>query len=94
MEYTTGEWYREGSFSIHVKSECYNVLVATVEDYDINSTEKESNANLIAAAPDMYEALKRALQDLNESVQRCNMEKSCARTIHLSEQALSKAEGK
>lgn len=61
----------------------------------ICETDHEPSAHLIAAAPDMYEALKRLTLDMKDIIMsHPELERSNARSIHLAEQALLKAEGK
>lgn len=58
--YTKGEWKASYQYPHHVYVTDGNrpPIVAPIADMTALNSEKESNANLIAAAPDMYEALK------------------------------------
>jgi len=64
MNYTKGEWKAEqdAANSIRIFSQD-SEQISSVMDYDGNdiTEEMEANAHLIAAAPDMYEALLSAL---------------------------------
>ena len=103
MEYTKGEWFTEQScgdaklyqvFS-NLNGKCY--LMASLRP----CRDAEANANLIAAAPDMYEALIRAfarVESLYESL--LDSGHLTDEDAHLTEQvrkvsnqALAKAEG-
>jgi len=60
MEHTKGEWILSaGCFARQVKTYVTNTDLEVIAGVEAN-TEKEvlANAHLIAAAPDMYEALK------------------------------------
>ena len=60
-EYTKGQWVKDGQFSVRL-CDCYWVLT---QEYcskkPISVTEREANARLIAAAPEMAKTLKYAL---------------------------------
>lgn len=82
MNYTKGEWkvVKTGSFkSAHWAVQTQNGIIAATS---------LTNAQLISAAPDMYEALKLAIEKLN------NEGRAYERTIWVCEEALAKAEGK
>ena len=62
-------------------------------DYDdCDRAEAEANARLIAAAPDMYEAL-RAVVAWCETPQDHGGNPYCKKFVHLAQDALAKAEG-
>jgi len=98
MNYTKGEWRIDraslhSDFSIHVFSHDYNEGDETVAII-VNSKEAEANAHLIAAAPDMYEALGEAklqLEYLGDKFTKTGTGESILARIV---QAQAKAEGK
>jgi hypothetical protein len=83
--HTPGPWY-VGVYAAHesvfVDSGDGCIYIATTASRDVPSQQRHANARLIAAAPDMYEALK-AMLDPNE----------CTRDVDLAIAALHKAEG-
>ncbi len=91
--YTKGEW--KATDWVMIKGERF---------YDIETDEEviatgviEANAHLIAAAPDMYEALKEGIEELLTCEQEAQTEEQQSRiesTRHIIEEALAKAEGK
>ena len=103
MEYTRGEWNKLG-WLIVGKNE---VLIADcrpknpVSFFDSYTTSRNTpngeitaNANLIAAAPDLYEALKDMLNIFDRALPPNSMLHSIGRvTCDLAIKALSKAEG-
>ena len=89
MEYTKREWktVKEGNgyWKIYGENDS-EVAVA----YNAKTDKVlEANAHLIAAAPDMYEALKEGLKLLD-----INLEYNRGKVSELLRQALAKAEGK
>jgi hypothetical protein len=61
MNYTKGPWFnRNGEIGIKDTSDTQSygmmLTIANIDKYDFD--EWEDNANLISAAPDLYEALK------------------------------------
>jgi len=91
MEYTKGEWgmyQHETELGTEVK--IYSVDnsedIAYVGRVGFRQAEIQANANLIVAAPDMYEALK-AMADIHSPYS--------PRVAHdMADKALAKAEGK
>ena len=72
MEYTKGKWEArklfdkrlESAYAIGAKAPAYDVDVALIQQYDIDPTEVEANAHLIAQSPRMAEWIaKVAKQD-------------------------------
>jgi len=63
--------------------------IATLE-YSEDAEETNSNARLIAAAPDMYEALKEALTVIDQSEHALGIERDAVDAIKM---ALAKADG-
>lgn len=89
MNYTKGEW--KINKTEWIIGDAYTVksgltLVALVPGID-TLPEAEANAHLIAAAPEMYEALKAVYEDENFG-------KLSPKTKAITFNALSKAEGK
>ncbi|KKM06730.1 hypothetical protein LCGC14_1741030 [marine sediment metagenome] len=59
MEYTKGEWeVKQSGTAIMANGK----RIATIRE-NIERTEREANARLIAAAPLLYDALRRLLED-------------------------------
>lgn len=95
MNYTKGEWinhklYDEG-YDIYQNGDGDGHTIARVFQYN---GEQETNANLIAAAPDMYETLKKALLLLNRITTEdfsCGKDKPLRQRL---EKVIAKAEGK
>jgi hypothetical protein len=90
MNYTKGKlrvsWLHNNLF---VRDEDNRILA---EMHDGSYEEKEANAELFAAAPAMYEALKQWMKYLDTNYPQNMMQKKHA--YNLTEQALAKAEGK
>ena len=65
--FTPGKWVKHGDFIIG-NTVCLAQVLSVHEhedDAERNRIEKTANARLIAAAPEMYEALERSLHMLN-----------------------------
>lgn len=91
MNYTKGEW------KVYKVAAAY--LVNTGNMVNVADCRLEANANLIAAAPDMYEALKKIelfLQDPDVKVMAKGLPNQIGLeiTFEKCQQALAKAEGK
>ena len=87
MEYTKGEWEAN-------KSPMGDWVIST-EDTLICRGARHFNANLIAAAPDLYEVGCEALNCINGIIPADLMSKSAKETAQkLLRKALTKAEGK
>jgi len=84
MEYTKGEWKA-------MKSPMGDWIICSPDEL-ICREARHYNANLIAAAPDMYEALIQWLVYLDTTYPKNMIEKKHA--YNLMEKALAKAEGK
>jgi len=107
MEYTKGKWE---VYQTDVKPDRWMVcagdtgkrgIAKTVLDNVIPPAEKQANANLIASAPDLYEALKGILPELKEYANEVG---DCDHSVGICfcglfnklgniEQALAKADG-
>ena len=91
--WTKGKWVvKQGHYPSIVNVDCGGrmdiriVVDATNLDFQ-DTQERQANANLIAAAPELYEALKQVLEDDNllDYVQ--------TETLYRCEKALAKARG-
>jgi len=91
MEYTKGEWKRYGRH-IHINTNNTSDEIAGVLCPGwMPREEAQANAHLIAAAPDMYEALK----EITELAPRAMLKLPYAiQAVEIAEKALAKAEGK
>ncbi len=89
MNYTKGEWKIRAIETGHILVYCDSGLIADVYN---NINGYEANANLIAAAPDMYEALKFIITGKREDGKYDKYD--AAGFIKIAEEALAKAEGK
>ena len=96
MNYTKGEWgvinnmtylreFPEGHIQIAADGLRDNIAIIPSRWGN-----PQANANLIAAAPDMYEALKEIVSDLTD-IGDCRVTNN---SFNLALQALAKAEGK
>ncbi len=91
--YTKGGWEADTADSnmINVFSSNQVVAICRKDGWDLNIKEAEANAQLIASAPDMYEALKAALDFFTQY----DIQQKVISGISLQlNQALAKAEGK
>jgi hypothetical protein len=100
MNYTKGEWKVEED-----NLGCKNIIVDKQEIFSIGGDTNEigyttglsneeqdlANAHLIAAAPEMYEALKEMVRHFNQDVLNTYFDN---KTLNPAKQALAKAEGK
>lgn len=93
IEYTKGEWKVEDETNIF----CGDRLIATAGGYADNFTspreENKANANLIASAPDLYEALKLYFALCGNTAYQVDRE-GLRRAWDKARQALAKAGGK
>ncbi len=94
MNYTKGEWEAYITETMPARfticADNGNKGIAkTVLDNSITALEKKANARLIAAAPDMYEALK-----LYQSHQQGTSGHYCWKCAEAIDKVLAKAEGK
>jgi len=98
MNYTKGEWkvkqpkgkageFFDG-FTLSVEGDKLLIALCDRKGWD-NKQQRLANANLIAAAPDMYEALKEMLVDWQSGDIEIN-----SATRELIDKALAKVEGK
>ena len=91
MEYTKGEWKVEevGDCSL-IMMDNQTCVARTFKTYYPTEAE-EANAHLIAAAPEIYEALKRLMEALEE---HGSVHNDVRIAYNLTKPALAKAEGK
>ncbi|MDD5704178.1 MAG: hypothetical protein PHU23_19260 [Dehalococcoidales bacterium] len=89
--YTQGEWVKQGLLIATVgKPGKEGVIIADTRAGN-NLHESDANANLIAAAPEMYEALHYALRYVGIYAHTDNVARQLQSKF---QQALAKAEGK
>jgi len=99
MNYTKGEWKaehigNEGKYVIHTGDLSLPFAYTFPNRYrnpQVPSEEAEANANLIAPAPDLYEALKELMEALEQFGSPSN---EIRVAYNLAKPALAKAEGK
>lgn len=93
--FTKGPWDYSGTVEDHRGNPCVtdadNLVVAVALDDGKEAEECEANARLISAAPDLYEALKHARDELGQYEMERSGEQYNSQRIN---EALSKAEGK
>jgi len=103
MEYTKGEWEAEqsysGDFLVKVGEFRPTVICHTRQDISrIDYDEMRANANLMAAAPDMYEALRDVLllhgKDFDKLHRGVGGTTFWGKSLLAAVNALAKAEGK
>ncbi len=87
MNYTKGEWKADG-MSIVALGRGFSCEVAKLREFIPLVT--EANAHLIAATPDMYEALRKVRANIGHIV----MTKADAILVDQIDKALAKTEGK
>lgn len=90
MKYTKGRWHRSGGRGLNIVDDSRMIIVAKIYSSSThlgpkNKTEYEANACLVAAAPEMYEALISVLDGLDSGL--------TYDTIDLLNKALEKANG-
>lgn len=97
-KFTSGEWKYDNGDIVVIDDDGDDIVIAGMgqtsrcRQYQytlVDNKEKRANANLIAAAPDMYEALKLALEEHNKKYDKCT---DCAVYTKITK-ALAKAEG-
>jgi hypothetical protein len=94
--FTTGPWMVDGGIDVHEAAEggvCKIAQCGHLTSYrrgrEITLAEVEANARLIAAAPDLYEALAQLLDDLDALAPT----RPCTQAIEGAQAALAKARG-
>ncbi|MCP4984870.1 MAG: hypothetical protein GY928_02035 [Colwellia sp.] len=63
---TKGEWYLIASEPIEIATDKKTICFTSIQDYHNKDLEGQSNAKLIAAAPELLEALRYAVDILPE----------------------------
>lgn len=71
--FTPGPWVYDGSLADEqgfpcVASAAHNLAICSVIDDGIDAAEQEANAHLIASAPELLEALREAVEDLEQTL--------------------------
>ncbi len=96
MNYTKGEWKVAENTGVIVHNGLMIAHVALDDSLPIKEgiSQRQANANLIAATPDMYETLKNARALLDAQVPRHPDDPILASQIEEFDKALAKAEGK
>ena len=90
MKHTQGEWYvsdipQEDGCYIYTNNNRFSAIARVYKGNNPHAAEAEANARLIAAAPDLLEALEEAIFHV-DSVFNPNLKGKC-------EAAISKAKG-
>jgi hypothetical protein len=96
MEYTKGEW-RVVADPLGKFTDIFGEIgmpITTITHSGMNIGQDIANAHLIAAAPDMYEALKMALDALRALLYEHPDDDIGSAQKEVIEKALAKAEGK
>lgn len=88
--FTPGPWAIDGLSLVHVADASRGGQRVTVADVRHN---REANAHLIAAAPELYEALGAFVSAANLSVFDKGADAALANAFDLAERALAKARG-
>ena len=86
MEYTKGKWYVK-DWHTRIEIRCERSVIANLDSSDFTLVEDEANAQLIASAPDMYEACEMTLRHLDDGFANGNLSIKT-----MLKQALAKAE--
>ena len=103
VSHTPGPWKyhlgRGANPRFHIQTTAGYQITSTpeLENGPIHYTEsqsKEANARLIAAAPDLLEALGEMLRDVRENFSRNNMGEPAGPTISKAAAAIAKANGR
>ena len=69
--HTTGEWYaKEGQ----IVSQDTGKTLAVIPYYDSEDKEQTANANLMAAAPELLEALREAIESMDQGMRSNQLE--------------------
>ena len=91
MKHTQGEWYvsdipQEDGCYIYTNNNRFSAIARVYKGNNPHAAEAEANARLIAAAPDLLEALDTAVQYIDA--------KRYPELMQMCEAAISKAKGK
>lgn len=96
-KHTPGPWYRSGD---HIREEASDAIIATVSDGGRDDTpvltdeEIAANAHLIAAAPELLEALNWAMKQIGEPRLIKGQNDHHFNAWHAANAAIAKAEGR
>ena len=89
-KHTDGEWIDRGNSCVGTRRQ----LVASVYPMeDENPEENAANVRLIAAAPDLLEALQNIAEYWNQDQNEAAMADACWHAIHTARTAIAKATG-
>ena len=69
---TKGEWYVVGSEPAEIATDKKTICFVCIQDYFNKDNEQRANAKLIAAAPELLEALQDALNELYNAIECIN----------------------
>lgn len=92
-KYTTGPWDISDRWSMVIRTSDQARRVAYVEAVDVGPDRAEANAYLIAAAPEMFEALIEARTQVEILQDRLGIKDTGAGTLSIIDAALSRAKG-
>lgn len=93
-KHTQGEWYAEGFI---VKSAHKDIAEALRLSEEVDNSQREANAKLIAAAPELLEACKHLLDSVNSHRRQLELnnitpaQQSHLQTIPFAQEAIKKA---
>lgn len=91
-KHTRGPWYRSGKTVYALNEQGFNRFSALVQDARTGDEELEANARLIAAAPELLEALIMCCQSMSSVLPDFNPFDQAA--YDKARAAIAKAEGK
>jgi len=97
-KFTKGDWYQTGT-SVTVLGEDYDICKCDPDNFNESylsrsNVEIYANAKLIAAAPRMFKALKKAIKDYGKPGGPWNVPNEPGTWIALAQAAIQAAEGK
>ena len=97
-KHTPGPWWtkREGFSTVYVEARIeggWIQEVAACGPTEAGQEQQEANARLIAAAPELLEALKEIADYWNRGRNDMAMHDACWHAIHTAEEAIAKATG-
>ncbi len=94
MNYTKGEWTATDLGEIRGEDNCLIALAYNLYTGEINNAVSCANAHLIAAAPEMYEALFIGLDLIKQKLYEHPDDKVAQAQKKVIDKVLAKAEGK
>ena len=98
-KFTKGEWFPTGTLVEHASNNVADICICDPEMFGQehigrSCEETYANAQLIAAAPRMFKALKKAIKDYGKPGGPCNVPNQPGTWIAMAEAAIDAAEGK